>query len=85
MRAFAALLDALIYTRSRNDKLVLIADYMQAMPDPDRGWALAALTGGLSFGAVKSAVIRGVRRRGLIRCCSASAAIMWGTAPKRWR
>ncbi len=60
MKAFAALLDALIYTRSRNDKLVLIADYMKAMPDPDRGWTLAALTGGLSFGAVKSAVIRGV-------------------------
>ncbi|MEO7247036.1 MAG: ATP-dependent DNA ligase, partial [Novosphingobium sp.] len=60
MKAFAALLDALVYTRSRNDKLVLIADYMKAAPDPDRGWALAALTGGLSFAAVKSAVIRGV-------------------------
>ena len=60
MKAFAALLDTLVYTRSRNDKLVLIADYMKAAPDPDRGWALAALTGGLSFAAVKSAVIRGV-------------------------
>ncbi len=60
MKAFAALLDALIYTRSRNDKLTLIADYLRAAPDPDRGWALAALTGGLSFASVKSSVIRGV-------------------------
>jgi DNA ligase-1 len=55
---FAALVDALVYTRSRNEKLRLIADYLQATPDPDRGWALAALTGGLSFAAVKAGTIR---------------------------
>ncbi|MGN6500830.1 MAG: cisplatin damage response ATP-dependent DNA ligase, partial [Tsuneonella sp.] len=58
MEALAALIDALVYTRSRNEKLRLIAEYLQATPDPDRGWALAALTGGLSFPAVKPAVIR---------------------------
>ena len=58
MRAFAALLDALIYTRSRNQKLALIADYLRATPDPDRGWALAALTGTLDLPAVKPALIR---------------------------
>ena len=58
MERFAALLDALVYTRSRNGKLALIADYLRRTPDPDRGWALAALTGGLDFPAVKSAVIR---------------------------
>jgi DNA ligase-1 len=47
-----------VYTRSRNEKLRLIAEYLQRTPDPDRGWALAALTGGLSFPAVKPAVIR---------------------------
>ena len=45
MRAFADLLDNLIYTRSRNAKLRLIGDYLAATPDPDRGWAMAALTG----------------------------------------
>ncbi len=40
MRAFAELLDALIYTRSRNAKLKLVADYLAATPDPDRGWAM---------------------------------------------
>ncbi len=58
MEAFSALLDALIYTRSRNEKLQLIADYLRAMPDPDRGWALAALTECLDFPAVKSSTIR---------------------------
>ena len=58
MERFAALLDALVYTTSRNRKLALIADYLRAAPDPDRGWALAALTGGLDFPAVKSSTIR---------------------------
>lgn len=58
MEAFAALLDALVYTTSRNRKLALIADYLRRAPDPDRGWALAGLTGGLDFPAVKSSTIR---------------------------
>jgi DNA ligase-1 len=58
MERFAALVDALVYTRSRNGKLTLIADYLRATPDPDRGWALAALTDGLDFPAVKGAAIR---------------------------
>jgi DNA ligase-1 len=60
MKRFAALVDALVYTRSRNEKLRLIADYLRETPDPDRGWALAALTEGLSFPAVKPAAIRGL-------------------------
>ncbi len=58
MKRFAALLDALIYTRSRNGKLKLIADYLRDTPDPDRGWALAALTDGIDFPAVKASTIR---------------------------
>ncbi|WP_174297958.1 cisplatin damage response ATP-dependent DNA ligase [Sphingomonas bacterium] len=58
MHAFAALLDSLIYTRSRNAKLKLIADWLVATPDPDRGWGLAALTGDLDLPGVKPAVIR---------------------------
>ena len=55
MEAFAALVDALVYTRSRNEKLRLIAAYLRDTPDPDRGWALAALTGALTFTAAKPA------------------------------
>lgn len=58
MEAFAALLDALVYTRSRSAKLALIADYLRSTPDPGRGWALAALTGGLDFPAVKAGTVR---------------------------
>ena len=60
MRAFAALLDRLSFTASRNAKLRLIRDHLADAPDPDRGWALAALTGALSFTAAKPAVIRQV-------------------------
>jgi DNA ligase-1 len=49
VKQFAELLDRLAYTPSRNDKLRLLADYFAATPDPDRGWALAALTDGLFF------------------------------------
>ena len=49
MKDFAGLLDRLSYTPSRNDKLRLLADYFATAPDPDRGYALAALTDGLFF------------------------------------
>ena len=49
MKSFADLLDRLSYTPARNAKLRLMADYFRAAPDPDRGWALCALTDGLPF------------------------------------
>ena len=58
MESFAALVDALVYTSSRNAKLALLADYLKNTQDPDRGWALAALTDGLDFPAVKASTIR---------------------------
>jgi DNA ligase-1 len=58
MRAFAELLDRLSLTASRNAKLTLVRDYLAQAPDPDRGWALATLTGDLSFDAAKPAFIR---------------------------
>jgi DNA ligase-1 len=58
MRAFARLLDRLSFTPGRNAKLTLVRDFLKETPDPDRGWALAALTGQLSFDAAKPAAIR---------------------------
>lgn len=49
MKAFSTLLDRLSFTPGRNAKLKLLQDYFAATPDPDRGWALAALTDGLPF------------------------------------
>ena len=60
MRAFSQLLDALVYTRSRNGKLKLIADYLRVAPDPDRGWAMAALTGDLDLPGIKASAIKAI-------------------------
>ena len=60
MRSFSQLLDSLVYTRSRSTKLKLIGDYLRRTPDPDRGYALAALTGELNLPAVKPAAIRAI-------------------------
>ena len=58
MRAFAELLSRLSFTASRNAKLTLVRDFLRTQPDPERGWALAALTGDLVFDAAKPAMIR---------------------------
>ncbi len=60
MRAFADLLENLLFAPGRNAKLALMADYFRRVPDPDRGWALAALTGDLSLPSVTSSRIRGL-------------------------
>jgi DNA ligase-1 len=58
MNRFAHLLDRLAYEPGRNNKLRLITNYFREVPDPDRGWALAALTGALSFRHAKAGLIR---------------------------
>lgn len=58
MQAFAQLLDSLVYTPGRTAKLALIGRYLKDTPDPDRGWALAALTGALDLKAVKASQVR---------------------------
>ena len=58
MNRFAHLLDRLAYEPGRNNKLRLITNYFREVPDPDRGYALAALTGALSFRHAKGGLIR---------------------------
>ena len=58
MKRFAELLDRLAYEPARNNKLRLITEHLRSTPDPDRGWALAALTGALSFQHAKPGIIR---------------------------
>lgn len=58
MNRFAWLLDRLAYEPRRNAKLALIADHLRTTPDPDRGLALAAMTGGLVFPNAKPGLIR---------------------------
>jgi len=58
VKDFARLLDGLSFQPGRNAKLRLIEDYLRLAPDPDRGYALAALTGSLTLPNVKAATLR---------------------------
>ncbi|MAB00503.1 MAG: ATP-dependent DNA ligase [Stappia sp.] len=58
MQRFASLLDRLSHEPRRGAKLTLLADHFARVPDPDRGLALAALTGGLRFRNAKPAMLR---------------------------
>ena len=58
MNRFAELLDRLAYEPGRNNKLRLMTDYFRSTPDPERGFALAALTGALSSQHAKPSMIR---------------------------
>ena len=58
MKAFARLLERLAFTAGRNAKLTILAHYFAATPDPDRGWALAALTSTLDLRQVSPSMLR---------------------------
>ena len=58
MNRFAELLDRLAYEPGRNNKLRLLTAYFRETEDPDRGYALAAITGALSFKHAKPGLIR---------------------------
>src|SRR5258708_20276652 len=58
MNRFAELLGRLAYEPGRNNKLRLLTCYFREAEDPDRGYALAALTGALSFKHAKPGLIR---------------------------
>ena len=58
MNRFAELLDRLAYEPGRNNKIRLLVAYFRETADPDRGYALAALTGALSFKHAKPGLIR---------------------------
>ena len=58
MRAFATLFDRLSFEPSRNGKLRLMTAFFRSEPDPERGYALAALTESLKFQHAKPALVR---------------------------
>lgn len=58
MQAFANLLDRLSFEPRRSVKESLLGDYLARTPDPDRGYALAAIAGTLKFRHAKPALLR---------------------------
>jgi len=92
MNRFAALLDRLAYEPRRNAKIRLMADFFARTPDPERGWALAAITGALSFRNAKPGLIRGLIleradpvlfefSRDYVGDLSETVALMWPAPP----
>lgn len=58
MEAFSQLLEQLYFTNRQTTKARAIKHYLATTPDPDRGWAIAALAGTLRFDLFKRALIR---------------------------
>jgi DNA ligase-1 len=60
MKAFADLLERLLFSPGRLTKIALLKHYFETRPDPERGYALAAMAGALDFPGAKSATLRGL-------------------------
>ena len=58
MKRFADLLELLALTPSRSRKIAALAQYFAEVPDPDRGLALAVLTGEMDVRNVKPALLK---------------------------
>ena len=93
MNRFAELLDRLAYEGGRNNKLRLMTEYFRSVGDPERGWALAALTGALTFQHAKPGIIRALMAErtdetlfGLsydyVGDLSETVALMWPAPPR---
>jgi DNA ligase-1 len=92
MNRFAELLNRLAYEPGRNNKLRLMTEYFRTTGDPERGFALAALTGSLSFRHAKPSMIRALiwertdpvlfeLSHDYVGDLSETVALMWPTAP----
>jgi DNA ligase-1 len=58
MHAFAALVNTLYYLNSSNAKAQVLIEYLERTEDPERGWAIAAIAGTLSFEFFTRATIK---------------------------
>src|SRR5215471_10408885 len=92
MNRFAELLDRLAYEPGRNNKLRLMTEYFRRTGDAERGFALAALTGSLSFRHAKPSMIRALiwertdpvlfeLSQDYVGDLSETVALMWPTSP----
>jgi DNA ligase-1 len=58
VKAFADLLERLVFAPGRNTKISLLRAYFAARPDPERGYALATIAGALDFPGAKPAALK---------------------------
>ena len=86
VKRFADLLDRLVLTPSRNGKLTLLKDFFATVPDPERGYALAAITRDLDVKSVKPAMLRALMAGRLGRgAVSLFPTTMSAISPRRSR
>ena len=58
MESFSRLLDDLYFTNSTKAKEAILAEYLRKTSDPNRGWAMAAIAGTLSFDLFKRSLTK---------------------------
>lgn len=58
MKTFSDLLENLLFSPAKNRKIQLIIDYLKTTPDPDRGYAIAAICGDLKINSVQPSLLR---------------------------
>jgi DNA ligase-1 len=92
MQAFAALLDRLYFTYSNNKKIALLTDFFATTPDPERGYAIAMITGELQFPSFKRGLIKELIHEQIdphlfmlsydyVGDMSETVALLWKTTP----
>ena len=57
MKAFSELIHRLYFTTSNSAKASIFKGYLQSSVDPDRGWAVAALSGTLDLSLFKRKLV----------------------------
>lgn len=60
MKLFADLLEGLLLTPSRNRKIETIVTYLKSAPDPDRGFAIGAITRDLKLKTIQPSLLRAI-------------------------
>lgn len=94
MKRFSRLAEALAFMPSAAGKRRLVADYVAAAPDPDRGWGLAVLLGAVPVRRAGPAVLRALAARrtdpvlfalshGFVGDVAETLALMWPDPPPR--
>ncbi len=58
MKAFSELIHRLYFTTSNSAKASIFKGYLQSSVDPDRGWAVAALSGTLDLSLFKRKLVK---------------------------
>ena len=62
MEKFSKLLESIIFTQSKNKKILLLKDYLRQTQNPDRGYAISVLTGKLKFKSITNVDLKNMIR-----------------------